>query len=82
MVCSKFKSVFARLTASAKMLAIGHRVVHGGEKFRKATLVDEKVMNDIRSLCPLAPLHNPANLMGIEYMANLFPSVKQVSHWC
>ena len=44
----------------------GHRVVHGGEAFKEPTLVNEKVIQTIKSLIPLAPLHNPANLEGIE----------------
>ena len=45
--------------------AIGHRVVHGGEKFNRAVLIDDKVMKDIDELSSLAPLHNPANITGI-----------------
>ena len=45
--------------------AVGHRVVHGGEKFKEATLVDDEVINAIEKLSILAPLHNPANLEGI-----------------
>src|SRR5262245_52780799 len=51
---------------SLKLDAVGHRVVHGGTLFRSATVVDDRVLEDIRSLIPLAPLHNPANVAGIE----------------
>ena len=51
---------------SGELYGIGHRVVHGGEKFRKPTLINQEVIETIRQLIPLAPLHNPANLLGIE----------------
>lgn len=59
--------------------AIGHRVVHGGEEFKSAVLIDEKVINAIKSLIPLAPLHNPANLEGILVSRKKAPFVKQVA---
>ena len=52
---------------------VGHRVVHGGEKFTTATLIDEDVLQTIESLIPLAPLHNPANVAGIKSMQKLLP---------
>jgi len=64
---------------SAELLGIGHRVVHGGEVFRKPVLIDEDVLETIRDLIPLAPLHNPANLMGIEAARQVFPGVPQVA---
>jgi len=63
----------------AELLGIGHRVVHGGEAFREPVLIDEKVMETIRELIPLAPLHNPANLLGIEAARRVFPGVPQVA---
>jgi acetate kinase len=59
--------------------AIGHRVVHGGERFQAPTRIDATVVNAIRKLIPLAPLHNPANLLGIELCLELFPKVPQVA---
>ncbi len=59
--------------------AVGHRVVHGGENFADSCLIDEKVMNAIRDCIPLAPLHNPANIIGIEACKNLMPNVPQVA---
>ena len=59
--------------------AIGHRVVHGGERFSQPTVVDDEVKEAIRSLIPLAPLHNPANLTGIEVAQELFPVATQVA---
>ncbi len=58
---------------------IGHRVVHGGKEFEQATRIDAKVKERIRQLIPLAPLHNPANLQGIELMEKIFPSILQIA---
>ncbi len=63
----------------SELLAIGHRVVHGGEAFREPSLIDERVLETIRELSPLAPLHNPANLMGIEVAMARRPDVPQVA---
>ena len=59
--------------------AIGHRVVHGGEHFKQPALIDAEVLATIRAMIPLAPLHNPANLQGIEVAQRLFPDVPQVA---
>ena len=59
--------------------AIGHRVVHGGEYFTEATIVDEDVTKKIKKLIPLAPLHNKANLEGILITQLYAPSVKQIA---
>ena len=64
--------------ASAGVLAVGHRVVHGGERFTEPTLVDDDVVAAVEELVPLAPLHNPANLEGIEVARKLFPDLPQV----
>ncbi|MBT4365842.1 acetate kinase [Candidatus Peregrinibacteria bacterium] len=58
---------------------VGHRVVHGGEKYQKATKIDAKVLKEIKALCPLAPLHNPINLKGIEACKKLLPRAKQIA---
>jgi acetate kinase len=62
-----------------ELAAIGHRVVHGGEQFRRATPLDDAVVAVIRDLIPLAPLHNPAALDGIEVARALFPGLPQVA---
>ena len=64
---------------SADLLGIGHRVVHGGEVFREPALINEDVVETIRDLISLAPLHNPANLLGIEAARQVFPGVPQVA---
>lgn len=59
--------------------AIGHRVVHGGDKYSDSVLVDDEVLKTIQDLSDLAPLHNPANLMGIKAASVAFPNAKQVA---
>ena len=54
--------------------AVGHRVVHGGEKFAESVIIDEEVLAAIRECSDLAPLHNPANLIGIDACRKLMPS--------
>jgi len=55
--------------SGAHLLGAGHRVVHGGKRFTTSTRVDDAVMAGVRSFSHLAPLHNPANLAGIEAAA-------------
>ena len=59
--------------------AVGHRVVHGGEKYSKAVLIDEDVKKSIKELSSLAPLHNPANLMGIEICEDIMKNIPMVA---
>ena len=63
----------------SEVAAIGHRVVHGGERFVESALIDEKVESAIEALIPLAPLHNPANLEGIRTARRRAPEVVQVA---
>lgn len=58
--------------------AVGHRVVHGGEKFSASVLIDDDVKEKIRECYDIAPLHNPANMTGIEAITALMPGVPQV----
>jgi acetate kinase len=82
---SAFRCIGATLRESGSMAeltelsGIGHRVVHGGETFQAPTLIDDAVVASIRNMCTLAPLHNPANLTGIEVCLALFPGVPQVA---
>ena len=64
---------------SAGVVAVGHRVVHGGERFSAPTLVDDSVVAAVTDLVSLAPLHNPANLEGIAVARKLFPDLPQVA---
>ncbi|MBC6989066.1 acetate/propionate family kinase [Hymenobacter sp. BT491] len=58
---------------------VGHRVVHGGEHFAATTVITPQVKEEIKKLFPLAPLHNPANYMGIEVAEKIFPQAQQVA---
>jgi len=74
--------LFARLSAQRlleTLCAIGHRVAHGGSDFKQSVLVTDEVIERIRALSALAPLHNPANLVGIEAARALLPALPQVA---
>ena len=81
------KLVIALLTDAQKgvikdkseIYAIGHRVLHGGEAVSQPVRVDDRIKGIIRECFPLGPLHNPANLMGIEVAEELFPGVPNVA---
>jgi acetate kinase len=62
-----------------ELSAVGHRVVHGGDKYSHSVIIDENVVQDIRKFARLAPLHNPANLMAIIESQKLMPGVPQVA---
>ncbi len=63
----------------AGLAAVGHRVVHGGRSFHAPTVIDEQVRSEIERIAPLAPLHNPPNLVGIEAVSELLPDVPHVA---
>ena len=67
------------IASESDLFGIGHRVVHGGELFQEPTLITGQVIAAIRRLIPLAPLHNPPNLLGIEVLRESFPRVPQVA---
>jgi acetate kinase len=78
----KIMEVFASTGAmkdSDVLYAIGHRVVHGGEVFHEPTLITDSVIETIREQIPLAPLHNPPNLLGIEVTVARRPDIPQVA---
>jgi acetate kinase len=62
-----------------EITAVGHRVVHGGDKYASAALIDDQVLADIRGLAHLAPLHNPMHALGIEWMQEILPDVPHVA---
>ena len=68
-----------RYAIRESLIAVGHRVVHGGEAFSAATLINDKVLSSIRDCSALAPLHNPANILGIELLHKSYPSIPQVA---
>ena len=62
----------------SEIKAVGHRLVHGGEAFTKTVEITDAVKAKVEELFPLAPLHNPANLVGVEVAEKVFPNAKQV----
>jgi acetate kinase len=75
-----FRLLFEELAPSANaLLAVGHRIVHGGDWFTSPTLVDDDVLTELEALAPLAPLHNPAGTRGIEVARKHYPDVPQVA---
>lgn len=82
-----FRAMIAELTGAeagvlgspAEITAVGHRVVHGGDRFSAATVIDDAVVAGIERFSPLAPLHNPINLLGIAEARALLPDVPHVA---
>lgn len=79
------EEILARLTGAGGVLehpdeigGVGHRLVHGGEAFSQSVLVDDAVIASVRENIPLAPLHNPSNLLGLEVGRRMLPGVPQV----
>lgn len=62
-----------------EITGIGHRIVHGGERFTSSVVVTDEVIEEIRNCIPLAPLHNPAAILGIEACRHLMPNAKMVT---
>ncbi len=62
----------------SEIQAVGHRLVHGGEAFTRTVIITDEVKAKVKELFPLAPLHNPANLIGVEVAEEVFPNAKQV----
>jgi len=69
----------SRYGGGARVLGVGHRVVHGGSRYARPTIVTPEVLADLRALVPLAPLHQPYNLAAIEAVAERLPGVPQVA---
>jgi len=63
----------------AQLVGIGHRIVHGGDRFKQSVIINKQVINEIENCIPLAPLHNPANLLGISILTTHFPKLDQVA---
>ncbi|MDC7711681.1 acetate kinase [Vogesella indigofera] len=72
-------SYFDERELTGSVIAIGHRVVHGGETFKQSTLIDDSVIAAIEDCARLAPLHNPAHLLGIRTAMACFPGLPQVA---
>lgn len=73
------EELFGQQESKGTMSAVGHRVVHGGEFFRESTLINKDSLSKIKRCAQLAPLHNPANVAGIEACQELLPGVPQVA---
>lgn len=69
---------FGVITDPSDIQAVGHRLVHGGEAFTKTVVITDEVKAKVKELFPLAPLHNPANLIGVEVAETVFPNATQV----
>lgn len=67
------------IKSADEVMAVGHRVVHGGEEFVQATVIDNEVIKGIEKYSPLAPLHNPPNLVGIREARRFFPHSTHVA---
>ena len=67
------------ISSLSEISAVGHRVLHGGEKFSGSVIIDEKVIAAIEECCELGPLHNPHNLTGIRACEKMMPGVPQVA---
>lgn len=79
-VIDKLTSVeYGVISSLTEIKAVGHRVVHGGQKFYKSVLIDEIVLSAIEACIPLAPLHIPANLMGIAACRKAIPGAPQIA---
>jgi len=78
-ILDRIADVRAHDASLAHLIGVGHRVVHGGDRFTASTLVDDEVIAAIREFAPLAPLHNPENLDGIEAVAAIRPDLPQVA---
>lgn len=78
-VLNKLQSkVYGVIKSSDEIMAIGHRIVHGGERFTKPAIVDDEVMKGLEESIELAPLHNPAAILGINACMKVMPGKKNV----
>jgi acetate kinase len=69
----KALELICQVAKQHQFIGIGHRVVHGGDRFQESVRIDEEVRKEIEQLSDLAPLHNPVNLLGIEHLQTLYP---------
>jgi len=78
-ICSLIEGEHKVISGLSEISAVGHRIVHGGEKFSKAVIIDDKVKKDIFEYFDLAPLHNPHNYKGVEVSQQLLPGIPHVA---
>jgi acetate kinase len=74
-----FEHVCKTIAGHVTIDAVGHRVVHGGDHFSKPTLINTKVLDTLRDMIPLAPLHNPSNISGIESAQHAYPDLPHIA---
>jgi acetate kinase len=82
-----FEAFLKELTSSengvindpSEITVVGHRVVHGGERFNEAVVINDEILKELEALSPLAPLHNPVNIAGIKAGQQVFPAVPHVA---
>jgi len=74
-----FEHVCKTIAEHVTIEAVGHRVVHGGRHFSKPTLINAQVLDALRDMIPLAPLHNPSNISGIEQAQHFYPHLPHVA---
>jgi acetate kinase len=67
------------IKSTNEISAVGHRVVHGGEKFAKSVIITDEILNTFKEISDLAPLHNPPNIMGIEAAKEVMPSIPHMA---
>ena len=72
-------SIHGVIKSMDEISAVGHRVVHGGEKYSDSVLIDDEVLKSIKDCIVLAPLHNPPNVIGIEACKELMPNTPMVA---
>jgi len=78
-ISSIIKELQKHFNLNENLLGIGHRIVHGGDQFKQSALIDQRVIKEIDKCIPLAPLHNPANLLGIKILTEQYPNLNQVA---
>ncbi|NOY28154.1 MAG: acetate/propionate family kinase [Oligoflexia bacterium] len=78
-LAASLPALLGALPADVQIRAVGHRVVHGGERYTTPTVIDDQVQAGIAALVPLAPLHNPANLAGIQAARTVLPDLPHVA---
>ena len=79
MISTLWNSDYATISAPEQVDVVGHRILHGGNKYSQSVLVTDEVMSDIRRFTELAPLHQPENIKGIEIAQQLFSRVPQIA---
>ncbi len=78
-IVERIQTILSPVLTTQTITIVGHRVVHGGDRFSQPVVVTPDVKQAIRELSGLAPLHNPVNLRGIEIMESLLPNAKQIA---